>query len=246
MLRSYAIYYIYAENVQVITIFSPSSFYFFISYRISFHLLCYVFVSSQFSGYGILLTHLTVSQLIYDCSFLLLAGYQNVYCINVINFLSILGGTSTAMWSNVISVVVVYVVLYRCTLDIKSNLPKITFVVMSLALALAICEVAFYFQKSKLYIVDHTYYYWRLVSILFNFMVYCVISYQMYRLESKTGEISRMNPLKTLVSRFKYYPLCQSIIRAGASWYEWRKLIVPSIFLPWFFLNKSISFSISL
>ncbi len=154
-----------------------------------------------------------------------------MYCINVINFLSIVGGTSTALWSNVISVVVVYVVLYRCTLDIKSNLPEITVGVLSPAIALGVCDVAFYFDKSRLYTVDHIYYYWRLISILFNFMVYCVISYQMYQLESKTGEISRMNPLKTLVSRFKYYPLCQSIIRAGASWYEWGKLTDFSCFV---------------
>ncbi len=186
-------------------------------------MLILYFIFSFRSGYGILLIHLTFSQIIYDFTFLLYAGYQNVYCMNLINFMAIFGGTSTAMWSNIISVVVVFVVLYGRTLDIKPNLPYITAGVMSFTLPLSILEVVFYYDPYREYIVNEIYYYWRLISIFFNFLVYCVISYKMHQLESKTGEISRMNPLKTLVSRFKYYPLFQSLFRAGASWYEFGK-----------------------
>ncbi len=111
----------------------------------SFPFLLLPFISQpKLSNFGYLVIQLTVSQAIYDASFLFLPWYQNVVFINIINFMATYGGTATSIWSNVMSFVVVFVVIKRKTLDIISNIYYIAITVNVFALIFGICEVYYY------------------------------------------------------------------------------------------------------
>jgi hypothetical protein len=165
-------------------------------------LTLYIIKLTKYTGssFGNLVLHLTIAQSIYDLSFFLLPWYRNIVVINITNFLAVYGGTATSLISNIMSYVVISVVLYQKTLDVKSYIVQIISTVTILSIVFAIFEVAFYNDSQHLDLVDKVYYWWRLVSIAFNIICFCIVAYKMYVYESTWN----VNPLKVLVNRFKW------------------------------------------
>jgi hypothetical protein len=97
------------------------------------------------------------------------------------------------------------------------------------SLVLAIANLVLYNTGLPLLVCDYLYYAIRLASIAFNLVMYGLGEYKLQRMGYQQGgllgymlsvKFQQTDPVYTLVSRFKYYPLWQIISRSGAAWYE--------------------------
>lgn len=159
------------------------------------------------NGNFLLLTTLTVLQVIYDINFLLGISPGFASCV-VWNFLDILGGLGVSFTSNIISFTVVYVVRKVKSLNIKENFKY--FSVFSIWIPLAFAIVACFgvspanedddkpytdciYNTSLAASAVRNFYYWgRLFSIIFNFgaFIYVVLRVRKMGFMSSRNSIS--------------------------------------------------------
>jgi hypothetical protein len=198
---------------------------------------------------------MTVCQVFYDVNYILGAVPGYVACATW-NFLDILGGLSVTLWTNIISFIVMFVVMKIRSFNIFRNYKYFFVIAFICPLVLAILVLTVLEPASDdddLPFTSCTYrptalasalreiYYWgRLASIIFNFIVFGYTSLrvrQMTHMKSVStthpstamggGRDSSVNVMEhqtlavfSLVSRMKYYPLAQAILRSGAAWNE--------------------------
>jgi hypothetical protein len=140
------------------------------------------------NGYFLLVSSMTVMNIIYDINFMqgTIPGYANCLAWHVLDYL---GGLSFSLWSNIISYVVLYIVVKIRSLNIYENyiyffiiavLPPFIIGVMSLfALDRAPDDddVWCKFDDSVTADIVRNGYYWgRIITIIFNFVVFIYIS----------------------------------------------------------------------
>lgn len=176
--------------------------------------LCIIHQLRKFSGYLVLVYSMTVCQIIYDLSFFFFSGYQIKTVYSVIQFLTCFGGISVAIWTNILSGVVLYISMYFKSVEIWAHYGGFLFISIVPAFAWAV---------ATLVVADDTlmntwYNYMRFVFILFNFIVYIIISINLHRL----GQGLVYEPLRELSRRFKYYPICQILTRIPAVCYQFK------------------------
>ena len=167
----------------------------------------------KWSGYLLLVYSLTACQLIYDLSFLFFGGYHYRTIYTVIQFLVTVGGVGVALWSNILSTVVLHIVAYHTSIDIG----KYYVYLFSLAMTPAFGWAIYCIFSDKVNRNDSIYNYFRFLSILINFLVYLFITGMLYVKRNTPS----LGPLKVLSSRFKYYPICQVLIRTPAVIYQY-------------------------
>ena len=191
------------------------------------------------SGYLRLIYSLTIMQCMYDIGLLLVPLYW-VATFNELNvFLCTLGGIATALWSNVISLVVVYIVSSMKTFDIERRFVAIAFIVTAIALTAATGAAATVYdsndtvspQKQAAHDIFFKLYYWlRFISIIVNVVAYLVVSRKLSVMgfdangqhkSVKPGARNAVHPVTVLADRLKWYPIVQAVSRLGASWYEY-------------------------
>ena len=156
----------------------------------------------KWSGYLLLVYSLTVCQLIYDFSFLFFGGYHFRTVYSVIQFLVTVGGVGVALWSNILSVVVLHIVTYHSSLDIG----KYYIFLFAFSTLPALGWAIYCVFSDKIDLNDSIYNYFRFLSILINYL---------------KRNTPSLGPLKVLSSRFKYYPICQVLIRTPAVIYQY-------------------------
>lgn len=174
------------------------------------------------SGYIALVYSLSISQLIYDLSFFLIPclAINSEFCQAAFVVLTSFAGILCTIWTNIMSYVFVAIVLFGRPINVLKHFPIIIFCALSISIIFGVAIGVEYFQDYNSYVaVNYVYYYFRLVSIVFNIIVYAASSTSLYFNLNRGGKVTT-SLIGVLVSRFKYYPACQAITRAGASWYE--------------------------
>lgn len=145
------------------------------------------------NGNFLLLTNLTVLQVIYDINFLLGISPGFASCV-IWNFLDILGGLGVSFTSNVISFTVVYVVTNIQSLNIKENFKYFSIFTIWIPLAFAIVACfglsqanedddkpytdCIYNTSLAASAVRNFYYWGRLLSIIFNFGAFIYVVFR--------------------------------------------------------------------
>ncbi len=174
------------------------------------------------NGYLLLIWNLTISQFMYDLPFFMLPFYKNRVCEDVMNFMFIFAGMAVALWTNVISLVLYYIVEYLQSFDIYGYYPIFAGCIFIPSCVLASLAIVYYGKYNHFELI----YYWiRIASILFNLIIHAMISYKLQVMaqpvSSSTVAIApKDDPVRVLASRIKYYPIVQIVSRAGAAWYE--------------------------
>jgi len=114
------------------------------------------------------------------------------------------------------SIVFIGVVLFGKSLNVMKNFSIILIIALSISFAIGIASgvESILGNSNGLLTVDTVYYYFRLASISFNFIAYIASSTALY-FHLNHGGKSTAVIMSTLISRFKYYPACQAITRAG-------------------------------
>lgn len=201
--------------------------------------LCVVYLivaMKKWNGYIILVLSMTLCQLLYDIANLLVmaSGASYVMC-QLQAFLVMFGGLSVTLWSNILSLLVFYIVSTIKTPNIFDLYTRIVSVACGPTFILALVGLfgkAYGHYNNYWCTWNHnndisknlqqTYYWGRTVSILFNFTIYVLIAKQVARINKGCQNSRGATALATLAQRMKYYPLIQSLCRLGGALDEWQ------------------------
>lgn len=209
------------------------------------------------SGYVYLISTMTIFQLLFDLNYILSPMPSYTTCV-MWNFLYFFGGLGNSYTSNVITFTMLYVITNIQSFNIHEHAYYISSFCIFIPLIIGIlgCVViqhqndddlpyqyCIFNQTTLAKFVNYFFYWSRIVSILFNFIAFLYISYEMNRMtaiafQSKnrpgsyketnvgtnTGGSSRndkqVDAIFVLAMRLKYYPLAQSICLVGSAWDE--------------------------
>jgi hypothetical protein len=189
----------------------------FISICCSFSTLFLIRSIGRWNGFISLVWSMTISQIIYDITFVLIFPSEVLFYSNI--FVSTFGGTSVTFWTNVMSGVVLYMVFTRTPVDTFKY--YWTFFFCCVVLPLVYATVSDIYVQQYLDQLDFSYNIIRLASIGLNFISYFLVWWKL-RQYSKSGVLSPDHPLLFLASRLKYYPIVQVITRVWPSIYEFK------------------------
>ncbi len=167
------------------------------------------------NGYILLIVSLSLAQLLYDLGFLLIPVMSLVDIEGLLNFVSCFGGLMASFWTNVISLIVLYIVLRLSTVDIIENYAYFAIPIITVTLIIGILNTIY--TKD----IDILYFILRAISIIVNIIVYIAVRWKLNRMSrSAPYDIAiprkKRDPIFCLAERLKYYPLAQIVCRVGA------------------------------
>lgn len=196
----------------------------FISLICSLTTLWLIKIMKLWNGYIFLITLLTISQVLYDISFFFIpaAMLSNKPTWKIIAAaLSSFGGLSAGFFTNVMSLVIYYVVLKLKSFDIQKRYRAILFLVCLPSLLMAVFAVLLVSDPHRDAILQLSYFTVRCSCVVLNLYISILIKRKLNRMAKATDRNNGdyYDPLHALVGRIKYYPLCQSIYIIGAVWY---------------------------
>lgn len=182
----------------------------------SFFLIHVIIKMGKWNGFTRIIWSMTICQIVYDASFFFAMysstreeGYYSTTLVDI--FLSSFGGISVTFFTNVLMVLVFYMVYKRKAVRIMENFRAYFATVVLTSIALAIYSTVA-FAKGNEIISGDIYNYVRLLSILLNIFVYAIVT--------KILWTPTYQPLLVLSSRLKYYPICQVVTRLWPTIYE--------------------------
>ena len=192
-------------------------------------LLIYLIYSMKLKLNGFLLLVLSMScaQLVYDVTFVPEYAPQSDSKLGIFlaNFLQPLGGIFVAVYSNALTYVVFHLIKFKKSIDVFKSFKWINLTASLIFIVIEIMVLLGIYNPNYLYllIIAHlyVYYYFRLISIGFNFLT-CGLSY-FYVLKMTTGNsiiTIQDQAICTLVYRMLYYPIVQAASRIGISYYQ--------------------------
>lgn len=167
---------------------------------------------------------MSVYQLIYDVSFSFSDINFGYYPNAASNFTQLLGGISSALISNWIAYVAMYIVLFRKKIDVFENIVPIHVTTILPAFVVSLIYLFAAVPKSNLNAslksasIVYVYNNIRLLSIFLNFVFVVAIAIRIYN--SGGNKTPQEIAMRTLCLRMIYYPFVQAIGRSGYTWYE--------------------------
>jgi hypothetical protein len=156
--------------------------------------LALIYKMDKNNGYLRLIASTTVFQILYDVNYVLGVDYSVPSCI-AWHFLDILGGLSVAIWTNIVSFIILYVVANIKSVDIFTNYKYFLMISAIPPLILAILAVSVdgvlvvtdddssehcgYGSSTLALFISNIYYWGRLLSIVINYLVFLFISWRL-------------------------------------------------------------------
>lgn len=146
------------------------------------------------NGFLLILVSTSICQVLYDLNYMI--GITNDYdwCL-VWNFLDIFGGLSVALWTNILSFIIVYILVHIKNLDIFKNFHYLCAISMGPPLVLAVYSVSGniighqdndddfspceFNDNLEAHVVMDLYYWGRISSIIFNIFSFFYIYYKL-------------------------------------------------------------------
>jgi hypothetical protein len=179
----------------------------------------------KLNGYIFVIINLTVSQLFYDISILMVPSKGRTIEVIYVTIRSICG-LSTTFWTNVISSVILYTVYHRKVYNVNSHKGIISLLVIIPAVVIGgTIGLSFSIDDtSEAFTTTSDIYYWiRIGSIVFNMIIYVILSAMLFRRNrGSTPQEKAKDPVRVIANRMKYYPIVQVITRLGVAWYEYK------------------------
>lgn len=190
------------------------------------------------TGYLAIVASLTVSQLIYDSSFLMYGLFEYPGGSEGQRFVSFFGGLATTLWTNVLSLLLVVIIFRNTHVNVKKNYVFMALACFVPAAGLAAAAVA---TNSLQEMCAYNALFWtafsvRLASIAFNVVCYVLLACRLApsttsssssgggRSSSSGGRSKSSNSaglaVRVLASRLKYYSLVQISTRSTEVAYE--------------------------
>ena len=174
-----------------------------------------IYDMKRWNGYLMIVATLTFCQVFYSIGFLFLPFHNIYFCWFMLQFLFLFGGVTSALWTNVISVLVYQIVQHLRSVNIKPyypylvvgiTIPSIVFPLMALAYHASGSHSLYRLFVFSLIMVTN-------FSIILNKVLFSMISWKVH----KMAYASKTHPVIVLSSRLKYYPVIEITARIG----EW-------------------------
>jgi hypothetical protein len=184
-----------------------------------------IYVMKQWNGFLAVLWSMAFCQILYDATFYLSYDtHINSTATAVWGCCQAFGGLSVTFWTNVLSAVVFHVISQRTRFNILESFWKLSFVVYFPAAAISFIEIGCTLkglQQCK-YIMTEIYYWARLASIAFNFLVFGYIYAFVRSIRDRRGNqrSEAEHSMVILSRRMMYYPLIQFFSRIVNAVYE--------------------------
>lgn len=200
-----------------------------------------IYVLKKRNGYMLLLVSMCVCQIVYDIGFLtVFSGKYDTPCY-IREAIIVVGGLSVALWTNILSFIVLYVIKYLTFVDIVYLYPVFCLIAVGFPVALSCFSFPAEYhnqctEKPNTKLSDTVgliYMYSRLASAVLNFVIYgWTVRVSRTRAKSATSHDS----VDALVNRMKYYALVQGVFRIGPTIAEMtnRQYFIPEILLSVF------------
>jgi len=179
---------------------------------------------SQWNFFLAILFYTALCEMLYSATFYFNECVDMGFDLNAfIAFIQIFSGLAVTLWTNILSCVILYILKYRQAAHITEHFMKLSLVVYipavgdALAQLISWCEEDWYAATASA-----TVYYWvRVLSILFNFVVFAYIYRKMQRMRGtlqrpSAGEKSMF----VVANRMMYYPIIQFMSRVFNAIYE--------------------------
>lgn len=192
-----------------------------ISAAASLVLLALTYTSKHWNGLLLLIFWMSIFQLLFDFGFFFqLLSSLGMTELILAGFGQMIGGIATTLYSNVLAFAVLYVVQFRHVINIKKHFVTISFCCITPGFITFVVYTAGYTEPNTLLIEAALLgmnYYIRLISILFNLVVFFYSSAKLTKMLRDSGDsLSESNKaILSLVGRLKYYPLIQILARSG-------------------------------
>ena len=174
--------------------------------------------------YQTIIIALTFTQLVYDLSFTLTntCSYitnvnQSLLCFQIQTFITLTSGFAAGLWTNFLSVVVMLIVVRRRSFVMRRKMKLTGAVITLISSAVGGWACYFYFNPPQYTIAFVSYTWLRLVQIIVNAIIFCVIVRELRGMRITEASHS---PIYVLSTRLALYPLIQVVSRFGPSWYN--------------------------
>ena len=178
------------------------------------------------NGHMLLIKTMSWFQLLYDATtFTRFVNVGSIAVVDISFVLNIIGGLSGTFVSNVIAIIAYYVVTRIKSVPINLYYPRIMLAIAIPSLVTALLYIISCFPpygSLQFIATAGMYYYMRLISIVFNFVLSFATIYQISRqsVQSNAPKSIHQEAIETLAWRLIYYPVVQTISRAAVAWYE--------------------------
>jgi uncharacterized membrane protein len=182
-----------------------------------------LFRKDRWNGYNRLILMLSMAQLIYDASVVMVA-FPGLFMDLLYISLRSMSGLCATFITNVLSGVIVYTAWTLRSYDIRR---RTKWIAIAIIIPSSVCGVLVsctlhYYPGQPFDMVSQFYYWARIGSILFNIICYCILVYKLKIVKLLPAYKRGSDPLHILASRYKYYPMLQVLTRAFVSYYEYK------------------------
>jgi len=187
-----------------------------------------------------LIVIMTICQMFYDFTILLLlecsaqkafSPTQVTQCVSFTYFISVFFGTASAGWSNVLSLVVCYIIAMRKKVNFTRVLPIAAFFIFGLGFVIGTIEAYYYaISPSNPHFVStfHGYNTIRILQVVISITAVAAILLNFYWSKNnkstssvKTSETA-FNAMVVLAKRLLLYPLVMACARIPVSFYQYK------------------------
>lgn len=178
----------------------------------------------NWNGYMLILYTLAIYQLIFDISFYFLINQKSVaWSYSLFLLFNMFGELSSTLLTNILSIIVFRIVYNLKVINIFYEYKKYLFCTITIPLLLIVCALSFHqLNLNENQIIFRIYYYIIFAGLIFNIILYLLTNYYVHKLDNLIHQnvitIDQANAIKVLVSRMKYYPISQVILRLGPVW----------------------------
>jgi hypothetical protein len=210
--------------------------------------LVLIYFTRKWNGYLLLLTSMTVSQVIYDINYILRPARYISACF-LVQFLDLLGGLGVSFWTNILAFVIAYTIVFSQSINIFALYPYFAFFAIGIPLIVALLAMSMpdvidhtddgygscsYQESTEGSFIINFYYYGRLVSVIWTVILCSLTFYKIRQMAIGTGPMrsyptaskdtdiiaTESRAILMTVKKMNYYAVAQVICRSGAAWNE--------------------------
>lgn len=171
----------------------------------------------KWNGYMWVLSCMTGCQVCYDVTYWLETSYNaNLRSRAFVTGLFYCGGMGVALYTNVLSFIVFYLVYMRSSFDIWANWKYITGFVMLPSVVVFLCVVGNWNNSERSYDIALLNYIVRILSIIVNFALNSFVMYRVGNMITHTAKkVNQRSRCETailvLANRMLFYPIIQTV-----------------------------------
>jgi hypothetical protein len=209
--------------------------------------LLLIYRLQKWNGYLLLLTSMTVGQVLYDVNYIFRIFKTDAACYTTM-FLDLVGGLGVSFWTNILAFVVTYTVLYCKAINIFKYYPYFSLYGTVVPLGVAIYAVGYphvieinddghnqcHYYDNEQGSASYSIYYWaRFLSVAYTIILCSITLWKLRQMAIGTNFVKKrvenfnLNPdsnaILSTVIRMNYYAIAQALCRSGAAWNEWKK-----------------------